>query len=69
MAEKPKYKDPSGLKGDYAAVPSEPPFVFRNVNARIFPIKANMAQLGLFVHQYLNNDIPPNIAHFRPALP
>lgn len=69
MSEKPKYKDPGGLEGDYAAVPSEPPFVFRNVNARIFPIKANMAQLGLFVHQYLNNDIPPDIAHFRPALP
>ena len=69
MAKKPKYTDPAGLKGDNAAVPSEPPFVFRNVNARIFPIKANMARLGFFVHQYLNNDIPPTIAHFRPALP
>ena len=69
MAKKSKYKDPAGLKGDHAAVPIQPPFIFRNVTARIFPLKANMARLGSFVHQYLNNDIPPTIAHFRPALP
>lgn len=69
MAKKSKYKDPAGLKGDHAAVPNQPPFIFRNVTARIFPIKANMARLGSFVHQYLNSDIPPTIAHFRPALP
>ncbi|WNM58614.1 hypothetical protein [Candidatus Nitrospira allomarina] len=69
MTKKPGYQDPAGLEGDYAAVPSQPPFIFRNVNVRIFPIKANMARLGFFVHQYLNNDIPPAIAHFRPALP
>ena len=71
MADKitpPTYIDPGlCLTSDGPSV--GPPFVFRNVTSRVFPIKANMAQLELFIDHYLNNDIPPQIAHFRPSMP
>ena len=64
---KPPFIDPAGPIT--AALTAEPPFIFRDVTARVFPIKANMARLEFFVHQYLNNDIPRQIAYFRPSLP
>jgi hypothetical protein len=51
------------------ALPQEPPFVFRAVTTRVFPLKANMARLWAFCDQYLNMDIPARIARFRPSLP
>ncbi len=62
---KPEYVDP----GRKEAISFKPPFLFRNVTARVFPLKANMARLTQFCDQYLNMDIPPEIVHFTPALP
>ncbi len=65
---KPRYIDPAGDPRQ-GALPAEPPFVFRAVTSRVFPLKANMARLSGFCDQYLNMDIPARIAHFRPSLP
>lgn len=65
---KPLYINTTGPSGP-ADLPSQPPFFFRDVTSRAFPIKANMARLTFFCDQYLNMDIPPHIAHFCPALP
>jgi hypothetical protein len=46
-----------------------PPFQFTGVTARVFPLKANMARLAAFCDAYVNMDIPPEIVHYRPALP
>jgi hypothetical protein len=62
---KPSYIDPTG-KGTVAL---KPPFMFRAVTSRVFPLKANMGRLTQFVDQYLNMDIPDSIVHFTPALP
>ena len=42
---------------------------FEGVVMRVFPLRANAYRLASFVDRYLNQDIPPEIAHFRPALP
>ncbi|ESQ11987.1 MAG TPA: hypothetical protein DDY14_09065 [Chromatiaceae bacterium] len=65
---KPYYIDPA-LRTGSASLASEPPFVFRDVTARVFPIKANPARLYSFCARYLNMDIPTRIAHFRPSIP
>ncbi|MBS0640736.1 MAG: hypothetical protein JSS43_12730, partial [Proteobacteria bacterium] len=65
---KPRYIDPTGLSG-LGAVALKPPFLFREVTARVFPLKANMGRLAHFVDQQLNMDIPDTIVHFTPALP
>ncbi|MBX3024567.1 hypothetical protein KF840_06620 [bacterium] len=67
-AHKPRYVDPSGDPGD-GALPTAPPFIFRGVTSRVFPLRANMSRLSAFCDQYLNMDIPPTIARFRPSLP
>ncbi len=65
---KPDYVDPSqGLHDASLAV--RPPFLFSGVTARVFPLKANMATLAGFCDAYVNMDIPPEIVHYRPALP
>jgi hypothetical protein len=66
--DKPLYIDPTGDLRQ-GALPQEPPFVFRAVTTRVFPLKANMARLWAFCDQYLNMDIPARIARFRPSLP
>jgi hypothetical protein len=66
--EAPAYDDPAG-DPRRGALPAQPPFVFRSVTSRVFPLKANIARLTGFCDQYLNMDIPPTIAHFRPSLP
>ncbi|PPQ26601.1 hypothetical protein [Rhodopila globiformis] len=65
---KPRYIDPVGdLVQD--GVYFGPPMLFREVTARVFPLKANMARLTQFCDEYLNMDIPDSIVHFTPALP
>jgi hypothetical protein len=65
---KPPYVDPAGNTGQ-GQLPVRPPFEFTGVTSRVFPLKANMARLTQFVDAYVNMDIPPEIAHFKPALP
>ncbi|MDB5483846.1 MAG: hypothetical protein JWO83_4899 [Caulobacteraceae bacterium] len=65
---KPAFIDPAG-DPRLSALSVSPPFLFRNVTARIFSLEANVAVLTAFCDQYLNMDIPPTIAHYAPALP
>jgi hypothetical protein len=51
-----------------ATLQSAPPFAFRNVILRSFPLRANPAALTAFCDHYLNI-MPPEIAYFRPAAP
>jgi hypothetical protein len=44
---KPPYVDPAGDPGG-GGLPAAPPFVFRAVTSRVFPLKANMAGLSAF---------------------
>ncbi|NKB99460.1 MAG: hypothetical protein GKR90_13325 [Pseudomonadales bacterium] len=62
------YTDPSE-RFSSASLPAVPPFGMRNVTCRAFPLRADMAALNAFCDRYLNMDIPPTIAHFRPTLP
>jgi hypothetical protein len=64
----PIYIDPAGNPRQ-GALPAEPPFVFKDVTSRVFPLKANMARLAGFCDEYLNTDIPPTVAYFKPSLP
>jgi hypothetical protein len=68
QASKPRYIDPAG-DPRLGVLPVEPPFLFRTVTTRVFPLKANIARLSHFCDQYLNMDIPARIAHFRPLIP
>ena len=45
-----------------------PPYDFDGAVARAFPLRAKVERLQRFCDQYLNI-VPPEIAHFRPALP
>jgi hypothetical protein len=67
VIDKPRYIDPANRAGS-ASLPAKPPFVFRDVTARVFPVKANPARLYGFCKQYLNI-VPPQIAQFRPSIP
>ena len=64
----PDYIAPAGDARD-GSLPVRPPFQFTGVTARVFPLKANMARLAAFCDAYVNMDIPPEIVHYRPALP
>ncbi|MDZ7591786.1 MAG: hypothetical protein U5L05_14150 [Rubrivivax sp.] len=64
----PDYIDPAGDARE-GSLPVWPPFQFTGVTARVFPLKANMARLAAFCDAYVNMDIPPEIVHYRPALP
>lgn len=66
--QKPRYLDPVG-DARFSKLLVSPPFLFRNVTARVFPLRANMAVLTNFCDNYLNMDIPPSIVHYAPALP
>jgi hypothetical protein len=65
---KPRYVDPVVFGGGQELT-YRPPLLFREVTARVFPLKANIARLAEFCNQYLNMDIPDEIVHFTPALP
>jgi hypothetical protein len=66
--QKPRYLDPLGdpRLGELSV---SPPFLFHNVTARVFPLRANMAVLKRFCDNYLNMDVPPSMVHYAPALP
>lgn len=63
----PKYTNPTRFNS--ASLPAVPPFGMKDVTCRAFPLKADIAVLNSFCDAYLNMDVPPTIAHFRPALP
>ena len=65
---KPRYNEVNGPT-ELADLASCPPFLFREVTSRVFPIRANIARLYTFCDQYLNLDIPDTLVHFRPSLP
>jgi hypothetical protein len=65
---KPRYIDPVG-DSVTDGIAYGPPMLFREVTARVFPLKANMARLTQFCDQYLNMDIPDSIVHFTPSIP
>jgi hypothetical protein len=67
--KKPAYVNVNGVAG-IKDLPTSPPFLFREVTTRVFPVKANMARLTDFVDRYLNNmDVPEEFCHFRPSIP
>ncbi len=66
-ADAPRYTNPTRFNS--ASLPAVPPFGMKNVTCRAFPLKANIAVLNSFCDAYLNMDVPPEIAHFRPTLP
>ncbi len=68
FAKKPEFVPPAGDLATTALF-VKPPFLFRNVTARSFPLKANIAVLTNFCDRYLNMDIDPSIVHYAPALP
>ncbi len=51
-----------------ANLTSLPPYDLRNVEMRVFPMRANMDSLQRMVDRYVNL-MPPEIAEFRPSLP
>ena len=65
---KPDFVDPTG-NASAGSLPVRPPFLFTGVTSRVFPLKANMARLTQFCDSYVNMDIPPEIVHYRPAVP
>ncbi len=65
---KPSFVDATG-DASAGSLPVRPPFLFTGVTSRVFPLKANMARLTQFCDSYVNMDVPPEIAHYRPALP
>ncbi|MGY6215922.1 hypothetical protein ACW73L_12250 [Methylolobus aquaticus] len=65
---KPRYNEVNGPT-ELADLASCPPFLFREVTSRVFPIRANIGRLYTFCDQYLNLDIPDRLVHFRPSLP
>ncbi len=68
VLRKPRFIDPAGDPLTTALF-VRPPFLFRNVTARSFPLRANMAVLTNFCNNYLNMDVDPSIVHYAPALP
>lgn len=68
VLKKPRFIDPAGDPLT-SALFVRPPFLFRNVTARSFPLRANMAVLTNFCNNYLNMDVDPSIVHYAPALP
>jgi hypothetical protein len=61
---KPEYIDPAGKE----AISFKPPILFRNVTARVFPLKSEYGAVETqFCDQYLNMDIPPEIVQFNPG--
>ena len=65
---KPLFVDATG-DASAGSLPVRPPFLFTGVTSRVFPLKANMARLTQFCDSYVNMDVPPEIVHYRPALP
>jgi len=47
---------------------SKPPFMFKNLSVRIFPLRANLDALQQVCDSYLNF-VPPEVGRFRASLP
>ncbi len=62
----------SKLKFNQAAllsrVVNQPPFYFRGVTMRVFPVRANLATLREFCDTYINF-VPGEIARYEPFVP
>src|SRR3569833_2495303 len=65
---KPEYVDPAVFGGG-ESLEFRPPMLFREVTARVFPLKANTARPGAPAAPPPNMDISDEIVHFEPALP
>lgn len=56
------------INGSPAGLQLPPPFDFRGVSMRVFPVRASMSQLRSFCNSFLNI-VPPEVGEFRPAAP
>jgi hypothetical protein len=58
-----------GTAREGATLQIPPPFRFQGVNCRVFPLRANMAQLTRFCEAFVNRGVPRDLVYFRPAMP
>ncbi|MDI1430393.1 hypothetical protein [Polyangium sorediatum] len=56
-------------RGLYPAMQLIPPFSFKGVTMRVFPLLADMERVQRFVDQYLNHIAPDKVGQFRVFLP
>ena len=49
-------------------LPIKPPFAFKNLSARVFPLRANLDALQQLCNGYLNF-VPPEVGRFRAVVP
>ena len=56
-------------RGLYPAMQLIPPFYFKGVTMRVFPLLADMERVQRFVDQYINNIAPNQVGQFRVFLP
>ncbi|MDI1444177.1 hypothetical protein [Polyangium sp. 6x1] len=64
--QKPPFNMARGL---YPAMQLIPPFYFKGVTMRVFPLLADMERVQRFVDQYINNIAPAEVGKFRVFLP
>lgn len=63
VRDKPKFAEMPG-----ASLAFQPPFSFPGMSVRLFPLRANLANLQHFIDAYLNT-IPPELGRFRVPAP
>ncbi len=63
VPDKPKFAEMPG-----ASLAFQPPFSFPGMSVRLFPLRANLANLQHFIDAYLNT-IPPELGRFRVPAP
>lgn len=56
-------------RGMYPAMQLIPPFYFKGVTMRVFPLLADMERVQRFVDQYINDIAPEQVGQFRVFLP
>src|SRR5690242_10833883 len=61
----PRFNSARGLN---MALQTPPPFDFRDVTMRVFPLRARLSTVQGFVDRYLNI-VPDDVAYFRAFLP
>ena len=64
----PKRQPAYNMARGLASLVSTPPYGFRDVTMRVFPLRASINRLRAFCDDYLNI-VPPEIANFRPSMP
>lgn len=67
MAKRPDYI-PFSDETSLARLVNRPPFYFRGVTMRVFPVPANLATIREFCEQYINF-VPGEIARYSPFVP